>query len=298
VVARAPGGLIVKDVSRDGLVLLAQTKFAQSTVCLPPGDTREVDFSWHDFSELMDFSDDGKTMLLVDVGHSTGATGAIYLRKTDGSPAVPLGEGVEAALSPDAKSVVTIPSSRDRLVLLPTGPGEPKVLRAQEMSYAAVKWFPDGKRILLSASASARPVRLYVQEVAGGAPRPLTPEGFEGGPISPDGKLVVVHDPSGKLVFYPVDGGEPHALTGIAPDEDVIRFDATGEALFLSRGEMPMRIERLTLSTGRREFWKEIAPADRSGVAGVTVKLTPDGKSYAYWYLRELSDLFVVEGLR
>jgi len=35
-------------------------------------------------------------------------------------------------------------------------------------------------------------------------------------------------------------------------------------------------------STGRREFWKAIAPADPSGVPGISVLLTPDAKSYAY----------------
>jgi hypothetical protein len=53
------------------------------------------------------------------------------------------------------------------------------------------------------------------------------------------------------------------------------------------------------LATGRREPWKEIAPADLAGVQGIpTVRFSADGKSYAYSTLRVLSDLYVVDGLK
>ncbi len=43
----------------------------------------------------------------------------------------------------------------------------------------------------------------------------------------------------------------------------------------------------------------ELAPVDRAGVIGaLTVQMTPDGKSYAYSYPQELSELHWVEGLK
>ena len=60
-----------------------------------------------------------------------------------------------------------------------------------------------------------------------------------------------------------------------------------------------MRVDRLDVATGRREPWKELAPADLAGVAGVTnIVLTPDARSYAYTYVRRLSNLYLVEGLK
>jgi hypothetical protein len=62
---------------------------------------------------------------------------------------------------------------------------------------------------------------------------------------------------------------------------------------------MPARVFRLDLGTGRRELWKQIMPADRTGVIDIRGILpTPDGRAYAYSYLRILSELYVVEGLK
>jgi hypothetical protein len=58
-------------------------------------------------------------------------------------------------------------------------------------------------------------------------------------------------------------------------------------------------VSRLDIATGNRELWKELLPADASGVTEVTSPLpTPDGKYYVYTYIRRLSDLYVAEGLK
>jgi hypothetical protein len=42
-----------------------------------------------------------------------------------------------------------------------------------------------------------------------------------------------------------------------------------------------------------------LAPSDPAGVTAVlNVRMTADGKAYAYSFDRELSDLFLVEGVR
>jgi hypothetical protein len=51
-----------------------------------------------------DISDDGEWMVTVD--DSEGPEYRIYLRRTDGSPAVLLGNGVSARLSPDGRHVL------------------------------------------------------------------------------------------------------------------------------------------------------------------------------------------------
>jgi hypothetical protein len=60
-----------------------------------------------------------------------------------------------------------------------------------------------------------------------------------------------------------------------------------------------VRIFRVDLETGRWELWKEIAPAETAGASvGGIVFMTPDGKSYAYGVSRDLSQLYLVEGLK
>jgi hypothetical protein len=53
------------------------------------------------------------------------------------------------------------------------------------------------------------------------------------------------------------------------------------------------------IATGRRDLWKEIAPADLAGVQSIPViRFSADEKSYAYSVGRILSDLYVVDGLK
>src|SRR5580698_5051733 len=103
---RAPGGLTVQDISRDGRVLLTADKTRLSISALAPGETRERSLSWFDWSLLTDLSADGKTIVFSESGEAEGGSDSILLRKTDGSPAVRLGEGGFGRLSPDGQWVV------------------------------------------------------------------------------------------------------------------------------------------------------------------------------------------------
>jgi hypothetical protein len=61
----------------------------------------------------------------------------------------------------------------------------------------------------------------------------------------------------------------------------------------------PAKIVRIDPQTGASEPWRELLVADAAGVHGLpSVRITPDGKAYAYSYYRALSELFAVEGLR
>ena len=53
---RAPGGLIIHDISRTGLVLLTADKTRISLSALAPGETHERSLSWFDWSLLADMS--------------------------------------------------------------------------------------------------------------------------------------------------------------------------------------------------------------------------------------------------
>ena len=305
VVLGGPGIVVVDDISREGRVLLKRVDLASNMICLPPGATKEVDLSWFDFAEVADMSADGKTLLFVERGSGEAYGGAVYIRKTDGSPPVRLGEGYANSLSPDGKWAAVVPlTSPDRLVLLPTGAGQPKTLLSQGLvhAYYGATWLPDGKRILFSASRSGHGTALFVQDLDGGSPRPVTPEDIGDSlfTVSPDGKLVAAHGRGEKAFLYPIDGGQPRAVPEIKPSDELIRWDERGETLFLAdRKKPPVRIDRLVLSSGRREPWKELMPADLSGLFGVSeVHLTPDGESYAFTCYRQLARLYVVEGLK
>jgi len=85
-------------------------------------------------------------------------------------------------------------------------------------------------------------------------------------------------------------------LSGKAPFP--ICWSSDGKALFVVERGDPARIVRVDVATGKLVLIKELVPADFLAKAYPFVAVTPDGSTYAYAYLRQLSELYLVEGLR
>jgi hypothetical protein len=299
----APISLALKDVSRDGRVLVERGAGHAGIFGLAPGETVERELSWSNLSIPAGLSDDGRTLLINErKGAPWGPAVAFYLRKTDGSPAVKLGEGSAIGLSADGKWVLKRSSDSEKnLLLVPTGIGTPVTIEEPGFeTVEAATLFPDGKRILILGAEPGRKPRLYVQELPSGKPRPITERGGFGiSRISPTGDWIVARGDSVEdLSLVPTAGGEPRTIPG-TKDLTPIRWTADGRFLFASViGSFPARVVRVEVATGKRELWKDLAPSDPSLDIG-HVFLTPDGKSYAYVYTRiTTSDLYVVEGLK
>ena len=294
----------IEDVFPDGRFLMTLSEPRTGVLGLPPDGTQEQELSWLGSSYASGLSPDGRTLLL------NGPNGA-YLRRTDKTtPAVRLGEGGALALSPDSKWTLLWRSASE-LSLTPTGAGEGRVLKSEGLEYYEAigggAWTPDGKAFLIVARERGRPWRVYVQDVAGGRARPVTPEGIAphwpqvlGGTISPDGRRVAVLDGDRRIGLYSVEGGEAQTAPGPLEPGALKRWSADGKALFVTEagdGRM-IRVFRRDLATGRRVPWKDIAPADPAGLFRLDAILTPDGRSYVYTHYRFLSNLYLVEGLR
>ncbi len=302
--AQGTGGLTIEDVSKDGRVLVVQDKARQGISALPPGAEKERDLSWLDWSLVRDLSRDGQTLLFDESGEGGGRGYSVYVRKTDGSPAVRLGEGAGAGLSPDGRLALGISGgvSEQRIVLYPIGTGESRSLPSAGLRIHGLSWLPDGRRILISANEPNHGVRLWIQGIEEPKPRAISPEGYRAfdHAISPDGKLVAVTGPDQRIYLYPIEGGEPTTLPGIATGEVVRGWSANGESLLIDRrGDVPAKVFRLDVRSGHREPWRELIPPDPAGISMIGgLAVGPGGKSYAYSYIRHLADLYVVEGLK
>ncbi len=301
VVAEEPARMAMDDITRDGSVLVTVVDSRVGISALAPGAKQERDLSWFDASSISDISADGKTILFVESSYGKNRNAAVYLRKTDGSPAIRLGEGNRPVLSPDGKWVACIlnDGAKTDLALLPTGPGEARSIGAAGMHYERVEWFPSGERLLVSGNEPGRPFRSFVQDLSGGKPNPITPEGTSAMGISPDGKYVT-RAAAGKLYLFPVMGGEPKVVPGLEPGESVIRWSGDGRFLFLRQSEEPfaLKIKRLDVTTGRKEIWRELKAADPVGVEAGEIVMTPDGSAYAYSFQRDISTLYLAKGLK
>ncbi|HTY40621.1 MAG TPA: protein kinase [Thermoanaerobaculia bacterium] len=306
VVTRVPGGLKLHDVARSGHVLLTRESPRVGVLAMLQGDTRERDMSFLDYSFAADLTPDAGVLLFDEEGEAGGANYTVFVRKADRSPVVRLGEGNAMAISPDGKWALSmLPTPNSPFILLPTGTGDRRQLSTGSVSpEQAATWLPDSKTIVFAGSEPGHRLRLYVQSIDGDKPRAISPEGIvaalPGFAVSPDGKSVAAIGPERKATIYPVDGGSPREFAGVADGEFPLRFSPDGRFLYLwKRGDVPARVTRLEVANGKRETWKDLIPADPSGVERISnVLVTPDGKGYAYCFTRLLSDLFVVEGLK
>jgi eukaryotic-like serine/threonine-protein kinase len=311
-VDRVPGSLILFDIWSDGRVLLARSDRRREVMAEYEGAAKERDLSWLDYSYPADLSADGKILLFdeegigggVQYGDTQDLTYAVYIRNTDGSPAIRLGEGAACALSPDQKwAIVQTPRSPEQLRLLPTGAGEGQSLTNDAINHQWARWFPDGKRLVFSGNEPDHGVRLYAQDISGGKPKPISPEGVDAVAfaVSPDGQSVVGVGPDQKgYLFSASQGGEPRLVNGMEPGDIPINWSQDGRSIYLYRsGEVPARVYRVELATGKKTVWKQIAPLDPTGVSTIgPILMTPDGKTYVYGFHRTLGDLYLVEGLK
>jgi Tol biopolymer transport system component len=299
-VVDAMGPVILYDVGADGRVLLSRNTWRREIVGLAPGETAERNLTWLDWSFPTALSADGRAVLFDE---QNGPAYLAYLRKTDGSPAVLLGQYHSADLSPDGKWAIVANQEGTELTLLPTGAGQARKLSIVGIRIQQSDFFPDGRRILVSGSETGRGLRLYVYDIEQGKLLAVTPEGvgtINSDPISPDGRSAFAFGPDKRLMIYPTQPGEPRSVPGVDIADVPIRWTPDGRAIWVFKpNEVPTKIYRLDVTTGQRALWKDLTPPDPAGVLQMgPIMMTPDGKSYVYSYRRTLDELFLVEGLR
>jgi hypothetical protein len=130
-----------------------------------------------------------------------------------------------------------------------------------------------------------------------------------GGSVSPDGRLVVglpareqpeIQRPGdlGSAQLYALDGGPLRSIPGLREGELPFQWSSDGKSIFVYRlREAPAKVWLLDTVTGRRRPWREIRHPDHSFKNVRRLLVTPDGGSYAYSAKRDLSALYLIEGL-
>ncbi|MGC9971433.1 MAG: protein kinase [Bryobacteraceae bacterium] len=304
VIARFPGGVKLHDLTPGGKLLLAEFNDNRSEMYARlPAETRDRPVDWLGPSFPADLSADGKLLLFSQYGRAVGTNYAVYLRKLDGSLPTRLGEGDAAALSPDGKwAAAVLYFSPPQLALLPTGEGTPRVLPASGVDYQQnLRWLPDSRRIVFAGNEPGHGPRLWLQDTAGGAPVPFTPEGvsFEGDCLSPDAKLAAAKGPDGVLRLYPLAGGAAREAPGLDSSMRLVRWTMDGRKLLVAAlSPAPARLYEVDVSSGERKLWKELNPVYPTGVSEITqVLVAADGQTIVYGQNRKIRSLHVVEGL-
>jgi DNA-binding winged helix-turn-helix (wHTH) protein len=301
-VAHIAGSMTLRDISADGSVLLSRDTTQLELAAIADGAGLR-NLTWLDWSRVADVSRDGSIVLFDEEGVAAGAEYAIYVhRLTDGST-MRVGEGTAMALAPAGNAVLAGGTrDRTRLRLLPLGHGTVRELPQTGLEYQWVRFFPDGRRLLSLASEPGQPLRLYVLDVDGGKPVPVTPPTMtRTAAVSPDGTQIALLTSNGKLMIHSASGGPGRTVSTAGPlgpllwsEDDWLYVQHLG-----AYTQIPTRVSRFHLPSGQVEPWHELRPSDTLGVNAITkVMVSQDARTVVFNYRRALSELFVATSAR
>jgi Tol biopolymer transport system component len=286
----------LRDVAPDGRLLMELLRVRGEDAVQPRGGNRELGLNGY-WGSTVDISEDG-SRVLSDQGD---------LGKTDGTPAIHLGDGKAQGLSADGKWALTLREGPPReLIMLPTGPGSTKKIPVQGLEPLEAWLIPGEKGFLVRAEGKDKNPVLAVVGPDGGKPSPLTVEGYVPDHrivVSPTGDRIAYESKEGGLRIVPLSGGAATIVPGapLDPNDKLVQWSADGRFLYVAReGDAPAPVDLIELETGRRRAWKTLMPADPIGVPSIfRICVSRDGQSYAYTPLRVLeSNLFLVDGVK
>ena len=306
-VAQPPNNLKLQDIAANGQVLVTMEDSSARVHFIRSKDSVPRDLTWLTWAVKPILSADGRTLLMTENDEATGGKSVIYLRGTDGSAPVRLGENLAISLSPDEKWVASTgaPSGRPNIVLFPVKAGVPISIDTGALELTGdfipgvprVAWMPDSKSIVFAARQPGRAARTFVQAIQGGPPHPITPEGIWGTVLSRDGAQMIVFDSKSNAFLFRVKDGAMTALPSLSNAYEAIEFGSDRQSLYLVKKDRPKTIWRMDLATGRIRVWREI-PVNDPAVIITNPKITPDGEAVAYTYLKAHSELYLANGLR
>jgi len=300
--AAAPGDLTLHDVSADGTAIIAIDDRERKIFFSDSHGTEDRELTWLDRAVLAGLSPDGKQVLFFEAGKGGGSLGTIFLRKTDGSAAVRLGEGYGVALSPDQKWVLAFTNtSPNRYWLIPTGAGEATELKFAGIENVVLQGFAaDSHRVALFGNEPGHQGREYLFDPASNKLQPLTPEGVRGG-VTPDGRFLSTRRDNQPVAIVALESGSPiREIKGSQDNDWFIQTTADGTAIFVAHySGMSASVYRIDLAKGNRQLVRNLEMHDPTGGFGITrVLTTADGQSFAYNTLRQLSELYLLQGLK
>ena len=302
-VLRIPTGITLQDIAPDGraLVSLDAERLVMATSAQKG---KAVDISSHDWDIAKDISRDGQSVLFEDASEAAPTNYSVDIRRIDGTPPVVLGEGSAGGLSPDGKWAISIiPGSPGRVMLLPIGPGQPRIIAVkglERIDNGNSRFLADGKTITINGNQPGHGVRCYLVDVDGGKLTPITPEGIIGGLVSPDGKYMLRANEAGEAAVYPIAEGDPRPIPNLAPGFIPIRWSEDDASVYCYRpGQVPTRVYQVNLVTGQQTVIQDLQPETLKGVVSIApVVVARDGSRFAYSYYQVFSVLYVISGLR
>ena len=242
-------------------------------------------------------------LAFTDLNQSAGHNYAVAVRDLASGKVLRLGEGGSWGLSPDGRWVGAQVPATSELRAYPTGVGQTMRLdrgpieQYNGLTEIGPQWFPDSRHVLVCGREKSKAPRCYEQDINGGAPQPVTPEGVTFAWLAPDGRTLLAQTVPGTFEVLTIGSPSAGPARGLTSNDTVIGWNTDLTSVVVSVGaSVPARIERVDLASGARTLLREIGPPDRTGITSVRVsQWIDDGRGYVYDYNRVSDALFVVK---
>ncbi len=296
------GNATIQDIAADGRRLIIRDDHFARLWAKRAGDSAATDLSWLNTSFLPVISADGSQLAFGDASRVGGENYGLMFRRTDGSPAVRLGEGGALAMSRDEQWVLSaLPSVPVKLMLYPTGAGTARRMDNGEfVAITSGSFVGDDSEILVCGNEPKRAMRCYVRPLANGSFRAFTPDGVRGAVVAPDGQSIVAISGDNGYRQFSIRDGASQSVPGLTLNDQVLRYSPNGKSLWIWRTySLPVHIEQIELKTGARSLLMPEFGTRRAGVLNVAeVVLADDPRNYAYRERESAGYLFELKGMR
>jgi hypothetical protein len=186
-------------------------------------------------------------------------------------------------------------------VFYPTGPGEPITLSSPVLSAGVLvaQWFSDSSHVLLCGTQGNAAPRCYrVEARAGATPEPVTPDGAVGAILGSDDRTLLLQMKDRTFRRSTIGGDVGPPVGSLRLDDTVLAWSRDLKSVYVKADSVPARVERVDLTTGLRSLVKTIGPPELTGVVAVAVWDWQENGGYAFSFGKNLSQLFVVSGIR
>jgi hypothetical protein len=300
-----PGAATLHDVSARGDVLASldqshsSLEWLDADVNSAPRDVPAAGFS------LLNGVSDNRVVAISTWGSAGGPRGAIHVWRPGATQAVRVAEGLAKAIAPDGLTVLVETNAavagRRQLSLVPTGPGQSRVLDVgpiERINEAA--FHPDGRLILDITRPGTAPAVVGLS-VTGGEPPTVIPDGLRlagSRSVSPDGTHLVARDAEGRLLSCALSNSTCQAVPGTGANDLFAGWRGDNQSLYVyQRFRVPVDIALVAVGTGRRTPFRTLRPRQPILTHPVHLFVLPDGTA-AYDYYRSRSQLFIIRGLQ
>lgn len=254
-------------------------------------------------TRLVGLTPDARFAVLRDLlGDGVARNSPILLVALPTGQPVQIAEGYYPQLAPDGKAVICLErnQSENVIVVTPIPSGLPRRYPLNSgRRYHSAEFGGTTDRFIVHLFDDEGGLHSHVLATQSGQLSPIPGKRYITR-VAPNGSWGVV--PGGSEVrIAQLDTGEIRSICTLRTGWSPVRWSTGSNELFVfepGADYSTANLSRINIHTGEQNPWLTLQPADNVGVYLLKwLDVTPDGRSYAYTYQQDFSDLYILDGL-